>query len=87
MIRAVLTEVAVFLVPFVAYALFLAATRAGVFSSTSWPAPLLLRLGLVAALLVILSLVLLANFSGAPPESTYEPARLENGRLVPGSEK
>ena len=26
----------------------------------------------------------LADFSGAPPVSTYVPAHIENGRLVPG---
>ena len=35
-------------------------------------------------LLTILSLVLLAHFSGAPPGSTYVPAHIEDGRLVPG---
>ncbi|MDU6494976.1 DUF6111 family protein, partial [Bradyrhizobium sp.] len=40
-----------------------------------------------ALLLVIASLVLLAEFSGAPPHSTYVPAHIENGRLVPGAEK
>ena len=38
-------------------------------------------------LLVIISFVLLAHFSGAPPDSTYIPAHIENGRLVPGVEK
>jgi hypothetical protein len=30
---------------------------------------------------------LLAQFSGAPPNSTYFPAHLDKGRLVPGVEK
>jgi hypothetical protein len=38
-------------------------------------------------LLVIASFIMLANFSGAPPRSTYIPAHIENGRLVPGVEK
>ena len=33
MIRPVLTEIGIFLIPFVAYALFLVATRSGVFAS------------------------------------------------------
>jgi hypothetical protein len=32
-------------------------------------------------------MVLLVQFSGAPPDSTYIPAHIENGRLVPGVEK
>ncbi len=87
MIRAVLTEVGVFLIPFAVYALFLVATRSGVIDTSSWPAAMVVRLSVIAALLTILSLVLLANFSGAPPNSTYTPAHVENGRLVPGTEK
>ena len=37
--------------------------------------------------MVIASLIGLAHFSGAPPDSTYVPAHIENGRLVPGVEK
>ena len=87
MIRPVLTEVAIFLIPFVAYALFLVATRAGVFASSSWPAHLVAKLVLGSLLLVVISFVLLAQFSGAPPDSTYVPAHLEDGKLVDGVEK
>ena len=87
MIRPVLTELAIFLIPFVAYALFLIATRSGVLASSSWPVHLVAKLVLGSLLLVIVSFVLLAHFSGAPPDSTYIPAHIENGRLVPGVEK
>ena len=87
MIRPVLTELAIFLIPFVAYALFLIATRSGVLASSSWPVHLVAKLVLGSLLLVIISFVLLAHFSGAPPNSTYIPAHIENGRLVTGVEK
>jgi len=87
MIRPVLTELAIFLIPFVAYAIFLIATRAGVFTSSSWPAHLIAKLVLGSLLLVVISFVLLAHFSGAPPNSTYVPAHIENGKLIPGVEK
>ena len=87
MIRPVLTELAIFLIPFVAYAIFLVATRAGVFTSSSWPAHLIAKLVMGSLLLVIISFVLLAHFSGAPPDSTYVPAHIENGKLIPGVEK
>jgi hypothetical protein len=35
----------------------------------------------------VFSLVMLAQFSGAPPNSTYVPAHIENGKLIPGVEK
>lgn len=87
MIRAILTEVGIFLIPFAAYVLFLVANRSGVLDTSSWPGAMVVRLSAAAAFLTILSLVLLANFSGAPPNSTYTPAHVENGRLVPGTEK
>ncbi|MGO9361017.1 MAG: DUF6111 family protein [Xanthobacteraceae bacterium] len=87
MIRQVLTEVGIFLIPFAAYALFLVLTRAGVVQPQSWSGPVMLRLALVALVFVLGSLLLLVHFTGAPAHSTYEPARLENGRLVPGTER
>ena len=87
MIRPVLTEVGIFLIPFAVYALFLIATRSGVFAQSSWPAHLVAKLALGSLLLVAVSFILLAHFSGAPPNSTYVPAHMENGKLVPGVEK
>jgi hypothetical protein len=34
--------------------------------------------------MVVGSFVYFANFSGAPPGSTYVPAHIENGKFVPG---
>ncbi len=87
MIRPVLTEIAIFLAPFAVYAVFLLASRSGVIDKDSWPMHVLGKLALGSLLLTIVSLLLLAHFSGAPPNSTYVPARIENGRLVPGYEK
>ena len=87
MIRPVLTEVGIFLIPFAVYIVFLIATRSGLLVPASWPLHLVAKLTVATLLLVIASLVLLAEFSGAPPHSTYVPAHIENGRLVPGAEK
>jgi hypothetical protein len=87
MIRPVLTEVGIFLIPFAVYALFLLATRSGLMVQSSWPAHILAKLVIGALLLVAVSFVLLAHFSGAPPKSTYIPAHIENGKFVPGVEK
>jgi len=87
MIRPVLTEIGIFLIPFAVYVLFLIATRSGLLVPVSWPLHLVAKLTVAALVLVIASLVLLAQFSGAPPRSTYVPAHVENGRLVPGVEK
>jgi len=87
MIRPVLTELGIFLIPFAVYALFLIATRSGLLAQSSWPVHLLGKLVLGSLLLVVISFILLAHFSGAPPNSTYVPAHVENGRLIPGVEK
>ena len=87
MIRPVLTEIGIFLIPFAVYALFLIATRSGLMVQSSWPLHIMAKLALGSLLLVAISLVLLAHFSGAPPNSTYIPAHVENGKFVPGVEK
>ena len=87
MIRPAFTEVLIFLIPFAVYALFLLATRSGLLLQTSWPVHVVAKLVLGALLLVIASFILLAHFSGAPPNSTYIPAHIENGKFVPGVEK
>jgi hypothetical protein len=84
MIRPVLTEVALFAAPFIAYALFLWATRAGVLHPDSWTASRIGWLLMAALVLMIGSFVVLAHWAGAPPGSTYVPAHQEDGRFVPG---
>lgn len=87
MIRPAFTEIGIFLIPFGAYVLFLIATRSGLLVQSSWPVNVIAKLLLGSLLLVVASFILLAHFSGAPPNSTYVPAHMENGRLVPGVEK
>ena len=87
MIRPAFTEIGLFLIPFAVYALFLVATRSGVLAQSSWAVHLVAKLALGSLLLVVVSFLLLAHFSGAPPNSTYVPAHIENGKLVPGAEK
>jgi len=86
-IRPVATELALFLVPFVLYALFLWATRAKVLDPERWSLKALIWLTISAFVLMLGSFLVLAQFSGAPSGSTYIPAHLENGRLVPGTTK
>jgi hypothetical protein len=87
MIRPAFTEIGIFLIPFAVYALFLLATRSGLLIQSSWPVHVIAKLMLGSLLLVVLSFILLAHFSGAPPNSTYIPAHIENGKFVPGVEK
>ena len=66
MIRPILTQLALFAAPFVAYAAFLWATRAGVFHPDSWPLATVAWLSAAATILVAGSFVLLASYSGVP---------------------
>lgn len=85
MIRSISTEFALLVAPFVLYAAFLFATSVGVLHPSAWTVRRVSGLFIVSLILVIGSFVVLANFSGAPPNSNYVPAHMENGKLVPGT--
>jgi hypothetical protein len=87
MIRPALTEISLFLLPFALYALFLLATRSGLVLQSSWPVHVIAKLAVGSLLLVLVSFIVLAHFSGAAPNSTYIPAHIENGRFIPGVER
>ena len=87
MIRIGFTEIALFAAPFVLYAVFLWATKAGVMDLESWPLSRIAWLSIAALVLVVGSFVYFANFSGAPPGSNYVPAHIDNGKFVPGTTK
>jgi hypothetical protein len=87
MARQLLIQVALLIAPFAIYGLFLLATRAGPLDPASWSLPVLGSLAAIALVLMVGSLVLVAQFSGAPPGSTYVPAHMENGKFVPGTMK
>jgi hypothetical protein len=85
MIRPVLTELALFVAPFVIYALYLWGTRADVIHPESWPLSRLAWLTIAALILMGGSFIVLAQWGGEPAGSHYVPAHIENGKLVPGT--
>ena len=87
MIRPVFTELALVLAPFAIYAVFLWATRAGMLDPEHWSIGRMAWLLIASLVLMIGSFVVLAEFGGAPPNSKYTPAHVENGVLVPGREQ
>ena len=87
MIRPILTEFALFLAPFAIYAVYLWATQAGVLHPESWPLSTLMWLTIAAFVLMFGSFVVLAQWGGERAGSTYVPAHMENGKLVPGTTK
>jgi hypothetical protein len=87
MIRTGFTELLLFALPFVLYAVFLWATKAGVLDVESWPSTRIVSLAVAALALVVGSFLYFAQFTGAKPGSTYVPAHMENGKFVPGTTK
>jgi Family of unknown function (DUF6111) len=87
MIRQAIIELALFIAPFAAYALYLWAARAGVIDVSAWSPLRIMWLTAGALTLVIAGFAVLAQFGGAPPGSTYVPAHMENGRFVPGIQR
>lgn len=82
MFRPFLFEVVLFVLPFLAYALYLALRGKGGFSLQSWESAPLLRLLALAVVSVAIGLALFAHYGGAPAGSAYIPAHMENGKLV-----
>jgi Family of unknown function (DUF6111) len=87
MIRPILIELLLFLTPFFAYAFLLWAKSHGVFDPESWPLRTVVGLTVSALLLMGASAIIASQLSGVPPGTTYVPAHVENGRLIPGTSK
>jgi len=85
MIRPIATEIGLFLIPFVLYAVFLLVTRSGVAAPDAWTLRRVAGLVIVSLVLMGGSFLVLAQFSGSPPGSTYVPAHIEGGKFVPGT--
>jgi hypothetical protein len=85
MIRPILIEIGLFIAPFVIYAILLVVTSGGALQRSAWGTRRIAALGIAGFVLMLGSFVFFAQFSGAPPGSTYIPAHIENGKFVPGT--
>ncbi len=83
MIRTILVEMALFLSPFVAYALILLALRGSIVPE-HWSPRALLSCSVLAVLLVAGGLYVFEMESSAPPGSVYVPAQMKDGVFQPG---
>lgn len=84
MARTILTQILLFFSPFAVYALVLYATQRDARGREHWPAKVVASLAIAGCVLVIAGLFFFAHFGGAPTSGVYEPARYEDGKLVPG---
>lgn len=83
MIRVAVESVAIFLVPFLVFALYLAARRRNPSKVDSWTKGAVATLALIGLGLTALA-ILVFGLSEHRPTGAYVPAHMENGRLVPG---
>lgn len=79
-----LLEIALFLTPFVLYALYLFATERDAREKEHWRMKVLIICAAGGCVLVIASLIVFSHFGGVSPGSVYVPAHMEDGKLVPG---
>ena len=82
--RLIAIELALFLAPFVVFALVLAVRRKALSLGLLRDEAPLVELAIGGTLLVVASLVAFAAFHDGTATGTYVPDRFENGRLVPG---
>ena len=83
MIRPIATEIGLFLTPFVVYAAFLLATRAGILHPNAWTLPRLVGLVIASLIFMVGGFVALVQFGRAPAGSIYVPAHIADGKFVP----
>lgn len=84
MVRVLLFNAVFFVLPFAAYALWLAATRGTASGPADWTGRTILSLAVGGVVLMAIALVAFGSFRAAPPGGIYKPATIEDGRIVPG---
>lgn len=83
MLRAALEPIAFFLTPFVVFALYLVLRARYPLATEHWPKSRVATLTLIGLGVAVLGMALLASFAPRG-QGTYVPARIENGKLIPG---
>lgn len=84
MLRFLSFDAVFFLLPFIAYGLWLLATRRRIGGVSEWEVRTVATLCLIGAVLMIASILLFIHFDREPPGGTYVPAHMENGKIIPG---
>ncbi len=82
MLRIVIEEVLLFVLPFCAFAAYLVIRRRNPFDVEHW-SPHLFRLS-VAGLVVAIAVFAVTGLRSPQNRGAYEPPHMENGVLVPG---
>lgn len=86
MLRALLIEGSLFLLPFAAYAVFMYVSHRTVLLA-HWTPKAIMLLSLAALVLVAAGLFIFEQERGARPGAHYTPAEVDNGVFKPGQLK
>ncbi|MFN0264476.1 DUF6111 family protein [Tepidamorphus sp. 3E244] len=86
MIRIIAIQLLFFLMPFALYGFYLYFNNRSVDKSENWR-PQLYTLIASGMVITIAAFVLMAAFTGAPPDGVYVPPRVEDGVVIPGEVK
>jgi hypothetical protein len=87
MARIVAFNALFFALPFIAYGIWLLATRGTATRGSDWPVKVLGLLSIAGAVLMVLGLVTVIHFTAAAPGQGYRPATVQDGKLIPGEFK
>ena len=82
MVRVVLTEVGLFLLPFGIFAVLLLLQRRRILADESWSRHALLLA--IAGFLIVIGGFVYEGLVVERPMSGFEPTHMENGQVVPG---
>jgi len=82
--RIIAIDAVFFLLPFAIYAAWLAFTKGSLSNLEDWQARTIGYLAIAGAGLLLVAIAVFVSFQGNPPGETYVPARIEDGRIVPG---
>lgn len=85
MTRFYLTYALLFLVPFVLYVFYIYFSLGKAAIRESLTVKALGWLSVLGSGLTVAVIVVLTNYTGFSAEGTYQPARFEDGRIVPGT--
>lgn len=84
MLRVVLLNLLLFLLPLAIYVVIVMMRRPGTSQDSLWRDAPLIALFSAGTILVVVVMVLFVSFSGAPKGGVYKPAEIRDGQLIPG---
>ena len=82
MLRSFAFETVLFVLPFLAYVLWLLARARDPFDTRQWSGRSMAILVITSLVTMLVGLAVFGHFRGVPVDADYVPAHLENGKLV-----